>query len=275
MRRARLCHLHLCLKPRQCFVRLIMDGMLSTGTGVIPHVVCVAILAFICLLFKLSRRKAAISAPGAIATVDKRPWAFQFPPSRRHTLAGLKLKGSAGPHRHIPLEVLRKCALPSTRAVDWNQDNLYTPTGFSMQDIRALGRFPDYSTLTGVPYPKPYGPQFDIKKAIFRPFRPFRWSYHQTMAHYRFDPDWWVELDQSYLSSMAQRKQLKEKHRELIYYSDPGSELACRELMEMLLQFICKRYPRYFSLHQGETILQNRILNTRTDLLSTPPLEVI
>lgn len=252
-----------------------MDGLLSTGTDCIPHVVGIAILAFLGLLFHLSRRKAAISVTDATATVDKRPWVFQFPPSRRHTLAGLKLKGSAGPYHHIPLEVLREYALPSTRPVEWNQNDLYTPTGFSMQDIRALGRFPDYSILTGVPYPKPYGPQFDIKKATFRPFRPFRWSYHQTMAHYRFDPDWWVELDQSYLSAMAQRKHLKEKHGELIYYSDPGSELACRELMEMLLQFICKRYPSYFSLHEGNTVLQNRILNTRTDLLSTPPLEVI
>ncbi|KAG8166854.1 hypothetical protein KVR01_002543 [Diaporthe batatas] len=253
-----------------------MDGILSTGTGFVPHVVCMVILAFLGLSIHLSRRKAVIRVAGATATVDERPWIFQFPPSRRHILASLKLKGSAGPYHRIPLEVLRKCALPSTRAVNWDQDDLYyTPTGFSTHDIRALGRFPDYSVLTGVPYPKPHGPEFDIKKATFRPFRPFRWPYHQTMAHYKFDPDWWVELDQSYLSVMAQRKHLKEKHGELVYYSDPGTELACRELMEMLLLFICKRYPRHFSLQQGNTILQNRILNTRTDLLRTPPLEVI
>lgn len=254
-----------------------MDGNLFAGTCFIPHIVCVVILVLLGILLHPFRTKVAINVPipKATATVDKRPWVFQFPPSRRHTLAGLKLKNSAGPCHPIAPEVLRKCALPSTRAVDWNQDNLYTPTGFSTQDIRALGRFPDYSILTGVPYPKPYGPQFDITKATFRPFRPFRWPYHQTMAHYRFDPDWWVELDQSYLSAMAQRKHLKDKHGDLIYYSDPGSDLACRELMEMLIQFICKRYPQYFSLLQGNSVLQNRLLNTRTDLLRTPPLDVI
>lgn len=74
---------------------------------------------------------------------------------------------------------------------------------------------------------------------------------------------------------MEQRRQLKEKHGELLFYSDEGSELACRELMEMLVQFICKRYPQYFSLENDNTILQNRLLNTTTNLLNTPPLEVL
>lgn len=56
-----------------------------------------------------------------------------------------------------------------------------TPTGFSDAEIRAIGSFPDYAVLSGVPHPKPC-PAFDIHKAIFRPFRPFRWNYHQTMC---------------------------------------------------------------------------------------------
>lgn len=56
-----------------------------------------------------------------------------------------------------------------------------TPTGFSDADIEAIGSFPDYALLSGVPHPKPC-PAFDIHKAIFRPFRPFRWTYHQTMC---------------------------------------------------------------------------------------------
>jgi hypothetical protein len=246
-----------------------MERILFTRTGVVPQAACVVILAFLGLVFHLTRRKGALCVKDATAAVENCPWIFQFPPSRRHTLAGLELKGSAGPDDHVPPEVLRKCAVPSTRTADWDRDDLYTPTGFSTQDIRALGRFPDYSTLTGVRYPEPYGPQFDIKKATFRPFRPFRWTYHQTMAHYRFDPDWWVELEQSYVWVMKQRQHLKEKHGELIFYSDPGSELACRELMEMLVQFICKRYPQYFRLDNDNTILQNRLLDTRTDLLKT------
>lgn len=160
----------------------IMDGLLFAGTGFISHLACAFMLALLGLGFHLSRRKGVSPSKEATTTVEKHPWALQFPPSRRHTLASLELKGSTGSYQNVPPEVLRKRAVPSACTADWDQDDLYTPTGFSTQDIRALGRFPDYSVLTGVRYPSPYGPQFDINKAIFRPFRPFRWSYHQTMG---------------------------------------------------------------------------------------------
>lgn len=57
----------------------------------------------------------------------------------------------------------------------------YTFTGHSIQEIRGLGDFPDYSTLSGVPLPEPY-PEHDITTALPRPYRPFRWAYHQTMC---------------------------------------------------------------------------------------------
>lgn len=57
----------------------------------------------------------------------------------------------------------------------------HTPTGFSIDEIKALGDFPDYAELSGVPLPEPYF-EFDIDKALPRPYRPFRWAYHQTMC---------------------------------------------------------------------------------------------
>ncbi|ROV91528.1 hypothetical protein VMCG_09467 [Cytospora schulzeri] len=254
---------------------MAIDYLLFAGSRPLPYAACVLILALLGLGVHLARRKTASSPKDASGTVEKHPWVLQFPPSRRHTLADLKLKGTSAPYTTPAPDVLRRRAVPSSRTADWDRDGLFTPTGFSTQDIRALGRFPDYSVLTGVPHPQPYGSQFDIKTAIFRPFRPFRWNYHQTMAHYKFDPDWWVELDKSYHSIMAQRQELIKKYGELVYFTDPGSELACRELMEMLVQFICRRYPQCFSLENDHTILINRLLNTRTDLTSTPPLKVI
>lgn len=159
-----------------------MDRLLFAGLGFMPHLAWVFILALFGLGVILSRRKGILHGKEAAAAVEKHPFAFQFPPSRRHTLASLKLKESADPRGNVPLEVMRRRAVSTTRTADWDQNDLYTPTGFSTQDIRALGRFPDYSVLTGVRYPNPYGPQFDINKAVFRPFRPFRWSYHQTMG---------------------------------------------------------------------------------------------
>lgn len=94
-------------------------------------------------------------------------------------------------------------------------------------------------------------------------------------AHYKFDPDWWVELEQNYRSTMAARQELLKKHGDLVFFADPGSELACRELMEMLILFVCKRYPQHFSLEADNTVLHNRLLGTRTDLVATPPLKVV
>lgn len=101
-----------------------------------------------------------------------------FPPSRRHALQ----------------DVLPGSATAAEPAIDWSDrmvpletayteaaEALYTPCGFSIEEIKALGDFPDYSALSGVPLPRPY-PEFDVQKALPRPYRPFRWAYHQTMC---------------------------------------------------------------------------------------------
>lgn len=168
------------LEAKRC--HRVMDRLLFAGSGYMPHLACVFMLALFGLGFRLSRRKGLMRSKKATAVIEQHPWALHFPPSRRHTLASLKLKDSTNSYENVPPEVLRRHAVPLTRTADWDQDDLYTPTGFSAQDIRALGRFPDYSILTGVRYPIPSGPQFDINRATFRPFRPFRWSYHQTMG---------------------------------------------------------------------------------------------
>ena len=57
----------------------------------------------------------------------------------------------------------------------------YVYTGYSIKEIRALGDFPNYSVLSEIPLPEAY-PEHDINKALPRPYRPFRWAYHQTMC---------------------------------------------------------------------------------------------
>jgi hypothetical protein len=114
-----------------------------------------------------------------------------FPPSRRGSLANIttivpplkrrvsgqtpKSTTSSTPlRRHAPIvglsTPLEACSTP-----------IFTPTEFSIEEIKALGDFPDYAELSGVPLPKPYL-EFDIKQALPRPYRPFRWAYHQTMC---------------------------------------------------------------------------------------------
>lgn len=57
----------------------------------------------------------------------------------------------------------------------------YTSMGMSIAEVRALGDFPDYSKLSGVCLPQAYK-EHKLETAIPRPYRPFRWAYHQTMC---------------------------------------------------------------------------------------------
>ena len=109
-----------------------------------------------------------------------------FPPSRRFTLG--EIQSDLPSILNKPLSVLassppesRKACIPLTTSYQDPTSTIFTPTEFSVEEVRALGDFPDYATLSGVPLPQPYH-NFDINKARPRPYRPFRWAYHQTMC---------------------------------------------------------------------------------------------
>ncbi|KXG49708.1 Protein of unknown function DUF3445 [Penicillium griseofulvum] len=194
-----------------------------------------------------------------------------LPPQRRHTLADLRCP--AAPTRDVHEGEVRRNILPMSADYMTSPSDKYTPMGFSVAEIKGLGDFPDYATLSGVPLPSPY-PEFNIEKALPRPYRPFRWTYHQTMSLSKLETDWWIELENTYKSRIAQRKELYVKNGKEVLDSMPGSELACKELMEMVLQFICARYPQYFTLID-KRVLQNKILSTEQDVTAKPPLEVL
>lgn len=77
----------------------------------------------------------------------------------------------------------RKRAIPFDVPFDQVHPKALSPTGISVEEIKALGDFPDYATLSGIPLPQPYK-EFEISKAIPRPYRPIRWAYHQTMCKF-------------------------------------------------------------------------------------------
>ncbi|KAJ7168158.1 hypothetical protein C8R43DRAFT_1094745 [Mycena crocata] len=133
-------------------------------------------------------------------------------------------------------------------------------------------KLPDYSVLTGVRAPLPLL-DFDIDTAKPRPYRPFRWEYHQTMSLKTMDPDRWIELESTYRTRIHQRTQLYIKHGKKIVDWLPGSEGACRELMEMVIQFVCARYPRQFSYASG--VFYNNILDLSSDTRAVHPLLVL
>lgn len=59
----------------------------------------------------------------------------------------------------------------------WSLSCLYQSLG----RVLSRNRLPDYPQLTGFPAPRPLY-HFEIDRAKPRPYRPFRWEYHQNMC---------------------------------------------------------------------------------------------
>lgn len=97
----------------------------------------------------------------------------------------------------------------------------------------------------------------------------------RSLALKKLEPDYWIEIENTYIKRIAQRRNLHKKHGTDVLNALPGSELACKELMEMVLQFVCARYPRQFQLTDGNRTLVNHILHTEDDLTTKAPLMVL
>ena len=91
----------------------------------------------------------------------------------------------------------------------------------------------------------------------------------------KLEPNWWIELHSKYAEVIKQRQQLYKEFGDSTLQALPGSEIATKELMEMALQFLCARYPHYFTLDKSNLLFHNGILNTTTDLKTTKPLFVL
>lgn len=135
-----------------------------------------------------SRNTLAAGTPPRSVSPDKKPvigsasqvnYVDVLPPQRRQALAALP-EGSAQV-KEIDEAGVRQLILPMKMDYRNCQEQRYTSTGFSTEEIKKLGDFPDYAALSGVPLPQPYH-KFVIDKALPRPYRPFRWTYHQTMC---------------------------------------------------------------------------------------------
>ena len=98
------------------------------------------------------------------------------------------------------------------------------------------------------------------------------------LALTKMETDWWLEVDKNYVDTIKLRVGLFEEHGKEVLDQLPGSELACKELMEMSLQFYSARYPQHFSLSHSPDqgyIFHNSILNTKTVIKDHKPLHVL
>ena len=125
-------------------------------------------------------KKVPSNTPSAVDKKDV------FPPSCRDSLArivdGLPSASKARlRHGQIDQTEFKKNLIPLVADYRECGPTTYTPTEISIDEVKALGDFPNYAELSGVPLPQAYR-GFKLENAIPRPYRPFRWAYHQTMC---------------------------------------------------------------------------------------------
>lgn len=113
-----------------------------------------------------------------------------FPPSGRPELVTVGRKSGEAPSQNrfvgdIDQASFEKSLIPFTANFATCGPSTYTPTRLAIGEIKALGDFPDYAGLSGVPLPAAYK-EFRIETAVPRPYRPLRWAYHQTMCMLNF-----------------------------------------------------------------------------------------
>ncbi|CAK0783363.1 hypothetical protein CVIRNUC_006562 [Coccomyxa viridis] len=102
----------------------------------------------------------------------------------------------------------------------------------------------------------------------------YQGKYKMTMGLEPMNPLDWIEIDECYEEELAMRKELVKNNRSTVIHSLPGADDANMEMLELLADFLPKRYPDRFSM-EG-TVLTNHALGDQWDLAdkSLDPLEV-
>jgi hypothetical protein len=244
--------------------------VIEHGSPWATRVVTVCLGGLVALLLYRVLATGYYSLDGDRNTPRQTDYADIFPPSQHKTLSEVQ-PGRPRSQSRVKF-ITQSSLLPMTADYRSADENLLIFSGFKVGEVKSLGSFPDYATLSGVPLPSPIT-DFDIGTALPRPYRPFRWNYHQTMGYFKMDADYWIELENTYRDRIHERQRLWAQNGEKVLQALPGSELACKELLEMVIQFLCARYPKAFSL-KGNA-LHNHILNTTADLDTEEPLHVL
>ncbi|GKU04293.1 unnamed protein product [Fusarium langsethiae] len=110
---------------------------------------------------------------------------------------------------------------------------------------------------------------FDWKTAPRRQLRPFKPTYHITMAIQSNIPSELITIDEDYLDRITQRRSIIATHGSTVHGCIPGGDAAVRELYTYLLsEQLPKRFPTIFQLSQDNSSCMN--LATGMSFPTTP-----
>lgn len=76
--------------------------------------------------------------------------------------------------------------------------------------------------------------------------KPLRYPYFQTMAHQPMQINDWIEIDSDYEWYLAEKANVIAQQGKRVVDSLPENDAACQELLEILADWLPKRYPTLF-----------------------------
>lgn len=114
-----------------------------------------------------------------------------------------------------------------------------------------------------------------VKTYDDRPWRPFRWPYHQTMSIFKLDINHWLDMDKYYWHYIQEKEKMWFKYgKENIDWLPEGYEPSL-ELMQIVANHMLKRYPLLFTLVEDKgddgKIVKNELTGETLDM--TMPLK--
>lgn len=90
-----------------------------------------------------------------------------------------------------------------------------------------------------------------------------------TMGLRRLDVPQWLSIDPSvYVAEHNVRANMLANHRSTVIACLPGSETACREVLDLVVSFLTTRYPQYFALSGTPNTPSHAIMNHLTNELT-------
>ena len=98
-----------------------------------------------------------------------------------------------------------------------------------------------------------------------RPWRPFRWPYHQTMSIFKLDINHWLDMDKWYIRYINEKQKIFQEHGDNHIAWLPESDDACEELLDTVVTHMTKRYPNLFKKIDGSG-LHNLVTGEQMDL---------
>lgn len=108
----------------------------------------------------------------------------------------------------------------------------------------------------------PVDPSYDYHKEKPREYRPFKGGpFFMTMGVKRLAPDDWLLIEDTYDDTTQKKAEIVETQRDHTVLCNPIADEPLKEIYEMILDYMVKKYPMYFE-RDGDVVI-NKIKGTK------------